>query len=323
MLHLSGMKLEQVCVLSEMSKNAVAGAIRAYQAGGWEAVAVQKHRGPKKGEGSLLEQEQQQEIRALIHDHTPDQLDLPFALWSRAAVTALIRQRYGITLAVRTIGKYLQRWGFTPQKPLNKAYEQNLAAVRKWLDHDYPAIARRAKVEDAEIYWGDETGLRSDDVRGRSYARRGHTPVVRPCHRRERLGLISAVTNRGAVRWMVLKKAIRAPELIEFMRRLAREAQRKVFLILDNLPVHKQKPVTAWLDRHRDRIEVFHLPSYSPELNPDEMLNADLKEALTKKAPTRHKGELKKALTSHLRKVSRQPDRVKKYFQNAPVKYAA
>lgn len=145
MLHLSGMKREQVCALSEMSKNAVVGAIRAYQKGGWEAVSVQVHRGPKKGEGSLLGQEQQQEIRTLIHDHTPDQLDLPFALWSRAAVTALIRQRYGIVLAVRTIGKYLQRWGFTPQKPLNKAYEQNLAAVRKWLDQDYPAIARRAK----------------------------------------------------------------------------------------------------------------------------------------------------------------------------------
>lgn len=165
--------------------------------------------------------------------------------------------------------------------------------------------------------------MRSDDVRGRSYARRGYTPVVRPCHRRERLGLISAVTNRGAVRWMVLKKAIRAPELIEFMRRLAREAQRKVFLILDNLPVHKQEPVTAWLDKHRNRIEVFYLPSYSPELNPDELLNADLKETLTKKAPMRRKGELKKALTSHLRKVSRQPDRVKKYFQNGPARYAA
>lgn len=139
---------------------------------------------------------------------------------------------------------------------------------------------------------------------------------------RER-GVMSAVTNRGAVRWMILKRAMNPVLLIEFLRRLAREAQRKVFLILDNLPAHHAPPVVAWLARHRDRIEVFYLPSYSPELNPDELLNADLKAAITKQAPARRKGELKKAVVSHLRRIAKSPDRVKKYFEHAPVKYAA
>jgi transposase len=322
-LRLSGMKLKQVCALSELSKGVVIAAVQAYHRGGWDAVAVQEHRGPEKGAGSILDEQQQQTIRSLIHAYAPDRLGLSYALWSRPAVAALIEKAYGMALPVRTVGGYLQRWGFTPQQPLNKAYEQNPAAVQAWLGEEYPAIARRAKVEGGEIYWGDETGLRSDDVRGRSYAPCGDTPVVRPCHRRENLGLISAVTNRGTVRWMVMNKAVNTAILIAFMQRLTREAQRKVFLILDNLKVHHATPVVTWLDEHRDRIEVFYLPSYSPELNPDELLNADLKEAVTKKAPARRKGELKKTVISHLRKISKLPSRVKKYFQHALVKYAA
>lgn len=323
MLRLSGMTITQVCTLAELARATVIAVIKAYQRGGWEAVPAQLHRGPQKGEGCILNAERQQAIRGLIHAHTPDELGLPFALWSRAAVSALVEKEYGMTLPIRTMGSYLQRWGFTPQRPLDRAYEQNPTAVRAWLDKEYPAIAHRAKAEGGEIYWGDETGLRSDDVRGRSYAPRGDTPVVRPCHKRENVGLMSAVTNRGTVRWMLLKQAMNPALLIKFLQRLARDARRKVFLVLDNLPAHHGPSVVAWLERHRDRIEVFYLPSYSPELNPDELLNADLKQAITKQAPTRHKGDLKKAVIRHLRKISKSPDRVKKYFQHDPVKYAS
>src|SRR5918994_6291866 len=155
---------------------------------------------------------------------TPEALGLDFALWSRAAVQALVRQRFGVAVAVRTMGSYLARWGYTPQKPLRRAYEQDPAAVRRWLRREYPAIAARAKAERGVIFWGDETGLRSDDVRGRSYAPRGQTPVVRPNHRRANIGLISAVTNKGELRWKVLEGAITAPRLIDFMARLVRDA---------------------------------------------------------------------------------------------------
>lgn len=280
-------------------------------------------RGPAPGYGRLLPAEQERAMRALICEHTPDKLGLPFALWQRAAVRALIEQRCGVRLAVRTVGKYLARWGFTAQKPLRRAYEQRPAEVQRWLRQDYPAIVARAHREGGAIFWGDETGLRSDDVRGRSYAPRGHTPVVRVCHRRAKLSLIVAVTNKGEVRWMICEGTVTAPVLIGFLRRLVGDARRKVFLILDRLPAHRALQVRDWLAAHRAQIEVFYLPSYSPELNPEEGLHADLKQVVTRKAPARSKTQLKRAAISYMRKLAKMPQRIRAYFQHPQFRYAA
>src|SRR5918911_3036221 len=282
-----------------------------------------KPHGPEPGYGRVPSARQEAAMRKLICTHTPDQVGLPFALWSRAAVRELIAQRCGVRLAVRTTGTYLARWGFTAQKPLRRAYEQRPTDVQRWLRQDHPAIVARAKRERAVIYWSDETGLRSDDVRGRSSAPQGRRPVVRVCRKRAGLSLISAVTNRGEVRWMVLDGALTAARLIGFLQRLIREACRKVFLILDNLPAHRAKLVREWLAGDEAQIEVFYLPSYSPELNPDECLNADLKRAVGSQAPVRSKPDLKRAAMRHMRKLSKSPKRVRSYFQHAPVRYAA
>jgi len=227
--------------------------------------------------GRRLTAEQESGVQKLILEKTPDQIKMPYALWSRTAVMELIEQRFKIKLPVRTVGTYLARWGFAAQVPIKKAYEQRPLEVKAWLDDSYPVIAERAKAEGAEIHWGDETGLRSNDVRGRSFASKGKTPVVRVNSKRESVGLISTVTNQGKVRWMVLNGALDSDQLIVFLKRLVKDARHKVFLVLDNLRVHHAKLVKAWLAKHQDEIEVFYLPSYSPELNPDEMLNADLK----------------------------------------------
>ena len=279
--------------------------------------------GRKVGEGRRLTAEQEREVRKLICDKTPDQLKMAYALWTRGAVSELIEGRFGVRLPVRTMGLYLSRWGFTPQKPIRRAYEQSPAAVKKWLDEDYPAIAERAKAEGAEIHWGDETGLRSDDVRGRSFAPIGETPVIRINSRREGLSIISTVTNKGQMRWKIFDGALNADILIDFLGRLIKGAKKKVFLILDNLRVHHSRPVKAWLAKHPDQIEILYLPGYSPELNPDEMANADIKQAVTSKAPARTKLQLVKATSSHLRSVQRRPDRIRSYFQHLPVRYAA
>jgi transposase len=321
-LRLGGMKLAEVAQVVGLARGTIISAMKAYETGGWKAVAV-KARGRSVGDGRTLNAEQEKAIRAMICDRTPDQLKLPYALWTRSAVGDLIHQQLGIKLPVRTIGHYLKRWGFTPQKPIRKAYEQRPAAVKKWLEEEYPAIAQRAKAEGAEIHWGDETGLRSDDVRGRSYAPKGQTPVVQVCSNRESLSLISSVTNQGKVRWMVFGGALNAKILIRFFKRLIQSAQRKVFLILDNLRVHHAKVVREWLAKQEERLKVFYLPSYSPELNPDECLNADLKQVVTSKAPARSKGQLKKVTVAHLRKLSKSPERIKSYFRHQPVRYAA
>lgn len=317
-----GMTLREVAAAVEISIPTVMAAHRAYLAGGWPAVNVGR-RGRRPGSGRRLSRAQESRLRKLICDKTPDQYKMDFALWSRQAVAQLVRDQFGIDLPVRTMGDYLARWGFTPQKPIRRAYEQRPADVQRWLDEEYPAIAARARSEGAEIHWGDETGLRSDDVRGRSYAPRGETPVVRVNARRQGLSVISTVTNRGTVRWRVFDGALNADLLIDFFGRLIKDNPQKIFLILDNLKVHHAKVVRAWLAEHADAIEVFYLPSYSPELNPDEMLNADLKAHVTRRAAARTRQRLRQLAISHLRHLQRSPERVRSFFGHRTVNYAS
>lgn len=321
-LRKAGRTYDEIATLTGLSRTGVFDICKRHATSGSSALHDAAG-GRKLGEQRLLSPAQEALVQKLIADKTPDQLKMPYALWSRAAVAELIEQRFGLKLKVRTMGMYLQRWGFTPQKPMRKAYEQSPAAVKKWLDEDYPALAQRARAEGAEIHWGDESGLRSDDVRGRSYAPRGETPVVRVPNKRHGLSIISTVTNKGQMRWRIFDGALNSTILIDFFKRLIKGQKKKVFLILDNLRVHHSKPVKHWLAQHAEYIEVFYLPSYSPELNPDEMANADLKQAVTKLAPARTKLQLVKATARHLRSVQRQPQRIKKYFEHGPVRYAA
>src|SRR5215208_1539136 len=284
---------------------------------------VSKPRGRKPDEQRLLDAAQEAEVQGLVCRHTPDELDLPFALWSRAAVGRLIARRGGVELAVRTVGKHLARWGFIAQKPIRRAYEQDPAAVRRWLWRDYPSIVARAKRARGIIFWGDETGLRSDDVRGRSYAPRRRTPLVRVCHKRAGLSLLSAVANKGELRWMVADGAVNAPTFIRFLQRLIREARRKIFLILDRLKAHRARLTRDWLAEHRPEIEVFYLPPYSLELNLDEGVNADHKQAVPRKPPARSKLQLKRAAISHMRSLAKQPKRTRAIFQHQQFRYAA
>ena len=281
-------------------------------------------RGRRAGEDRALTDEQEAHIQRLICEKRPEQLKMVFALWSRAAVKQLVERECGIQLSVRGIGNYLKRWGFTPQKPIKKAYEQRPEAVKAWLENDYPTIEQRAKAEGAEIHWGDETSVVNTDVRGRSYAPAGKTPVTFAVGgTRQKLSMIATVTNQGKTRWMIIDEAFNSDRLIEFLDALIKDAGRKVFLILDNLRVHHSKPVKAWVAERKDKIELFYLPSYSPELNPEERLNADLKQALYSKVPVRTKAKLKAATTEHMQVLENSPERVKKYFQDPRVKYAA
>ncbi len=168
---------------------------------------------------------------------------------------------------------------------------------------EYPKIAKASKIEGAEIQWGDETGLRSDDVRGRGYAPKGKTPVVLANANRSKLSVISTVTNKGQMRWKVFSGALNAKILIGFMKRLVQGRGKRVFLILDNLRVHHSKVVEKWIADNEEKIAVFYLPSYSPELNPDELLNADLKQHVAKAAPARNKLALTRTAVGALRSI--------------------
>lgn len=325
-LHRKGHGVMQIVELTGLSYPAVRRTLDQFAAGGLAAIAPAA-RGRQSGVGRSLSAEQEAAIRRTICDKRPEQLKMDFALWTRAAVMQLIERQCGITLSVRAVGNYLARWGFTPQKPIKRAYEQRPEAVQQWLDQQYPAIEARAKAERGEIHWGDETALVNTDVRGRGYAPRGQTPVAMAVGgTREKLSMISTVTNQGKASWMIVDGAFNHERLIEFLQALVkdgRRARKKVFLILDNLGVHHCKPVKAWLAANTKHIEVFYLPSYSPELNPDERLNADLKHAIGSRVPVRTKAKLHAAATDHMARIEADPDRVKSYFQDPRVKYAA
>jgi transposase len=294
----------------------------AYVRDGMKAISMRR-RGRRVGACRSLNSEQEQELKNLVIDKTPDQLKLPFALWTRQAVKEVIRDRYRIEMPIRSVGEYLKRWGFTAKKPVKRAYEQNPKVVQKWLHEEYPAIAARAKSEKAEIHWADETGIESNEYSARGYAPKGTTPVIHLNARKNHIGMISSISNHGQVRFMMYRESMHADLLIIFMRRLIKDTGRKVFLILDNLRVHHSKKVTKWLEKHKEEIEVFYLPSYSPELNPDEYLNGDLKGRIRSGLPARSVKDLEKKTRSFMRTLVKRPQHVRKYFRHPSVAYAA
>ena len=256
----------------------------------------------------------------------PDQLNLPFALWTREAVQDLLSRKFDLQVSVWTVGRYLRAWGLTPQKPVRRAYEQNPVAVRKWLEEAYPSIRELARQLKAQIHWLDEMGLRSDHQAGRSYGRRGQTPVVFGTGQRFRCNMISSITNRGRLAFMIFRQRFTARVFLNFLGRLlrlTRKTRRKVFLIVDGHPVHKSRSVRRWLAKHAAQIRIFCLPSYSPELNPDELLNQDVKtNALGRVRPVNVQ-EMMDNVRSYLRITQARPKVVKNYFRERHVQYAA
>lgn len=315
-------KKKDIAVALEVAPETISRWHTIYKTHGTKGLKMGK-RGRKTGDCRTLSVYQEKQIKSAIKDKDPNQLKLPFALWTRRAVQQLIKQLFGIEMPIRTVGEYLHRWGYTPQKPLKRAYEQNPKAVAKWLKEEYPAIKDQAKQEGAEIHWGDETGLANNCQHGRSYAPRGQTPAIRLPAKKERINLISSVTNQGTVRFMIYDGTMNSQMMIKFMKRLIKDADRKVYLILDNLRVHHSKIVKDWVAMHDDQIALFFLPSYSPELNPDEYLNCDLKDGVHTGPVARNKKQLKHKTLSHLRKLQKLPKRVMKYFKHPKIAYAA
>jgi transposase len=293
-----------------------------YRAQGEDGLLDGRRVSPRRGKGRLTEDEARQ-VRDWIADGTPDRLELPFGLWTSRAVRELIERRLGKRLGLSTVQLYLQRWGMTPQKPLVRAKQRQPGAIAAWLTTAYPTIAKRAKAARAMIYWGDETGISNQDQIGRSYAPRGRTPVVARTAKRVTQSMISAVSNRGLMRFMLYDGAFNAGRFIDFLRRLTKDAGRRAVLIVDNLKAHKAGKVTAWVESHAHEIELFHLPAYAPAHNPSEYLNNDLKQKLRQQPQPDAKEELTRRTRSVLRAIQRSPERIRAYFRPAPVRYAA
>jgi transposase len=317
---LEGMRQTEAARVFGVPCETVCRLMQKHRKGGLPALRAQRRGRPPV---SRLKGWQASSIVRSITDRYPEQLKLPFVLWTREAVQMLIMRRFKLKLSLWTIGRYLRQWGFTPQKPIRRAYEQNDREVPRWLKESYPQIKALARREKAEIHWGDETGMRSDHQAGTSWGPRGRTPVIPGTGKRFRTNMISSLTNRGRLAFKIFRGKFHAGIFLDFTQRLIRYRRRRIFLIVDSHPVHVSAAVTNWVKRHRQKMKLIFLPTYSPALNPDEMVNQDVKaNAVGRKRPYNLE-EMEQNIAQHLTQRQRHPEIVKRYFHNPSVVYAA
>ena len=259
----------------------------------------------------------------MIKDKLPDQLKLAYGLWTREAVAQLIFNRYGIELSRWQVGRYLKQWGYTPQKPISKAFEQKPEKVKQWLETEYPSIKKRAAKEDAVIYFGDETGMRSDHQAGRSYAPKGETPVIKKTGQRFSLNMISAISNKGHLQFMIIDGRFNSEVFQTFLKQMIKYSRQKIYFVTDGHPAHKTKKLNEWLEANKERIEVFFLPPYSPELNPQEYVNQDVKTNVIGKKRPINKAQMRNNVEEFMNKRKNDKRQVQKYFHVSHVRYAA
>jgi transposase len=317
-LFLEGFTKVHIATVLCVSRRSVYKWVTAYNQSGYKGLKNLKRGRP---EGTQLEPWQSAQIVKTIKNHCPDEVSLPFFLWTRESVGCLIKNRFHIMLSRWTVGRYLDRWGFSPQKPARRAIEQNPKAIDKWLRIEYPSIQKLARKDKATIYWGDEMGLRSDHNVGRTYGLKGRTPVVRRTGNRFSCNMISAITNLGKLSFMVFYETFTQDVFVKFLKRMTRQSERKVFLIVDNHRSHKSKKVNEWLRNNEEHIRLFYLPSYCPELNPDEFLNQDVKSHLGKQC-LQTKPQMVKSLNKHLKMRQKQPQVIQNFIKGCHPQYA-
>jgi transposase len=322
-LRLEGQRVKNISAYLGVHRNTITRWCWEYEQDA-ETGFYQQVRGRPLGDGRILSPEEEADVQRAMQGHFPEDYGIDSALWTRRAVRSLIERRCGILMAIRTVGEYLRRWGYTPKKPTERAYEQDPEAVQEWLEVTYPAIVQRAQQQGATIEWGDEAGLSSNEYGGRGYAPMGQQSEVRPSERKRfRINYIASLSNQGSVRFMLYLCMFNATVFIDFLQRLINHCTGKLFWIGDRHPVHDQPEVQRWLKRHSQQIELFALPAYCPELNPVEYLNNSVKQGVHDKSPTRNLEQLKRRTLVELHKLQKLPTLIRSYFKHPSIAYAA
>lgn len=281
----------------------------------------EKKRGRKLGEKRQLTPAQEKEIRNILIDKTPDQMKLGFMLWTRAAACQLIQGKYNITITLRNMSEYLKRWGMTCQRPTKKAYFQDNVKMNTFMHETYPAIVKQAEKEDAVIFWGDETGINNQAYHVKGFAPKGQTPAVPSFSKMEKINMVSAISNQGTCHFLCYDENMTQQRFIDFMERLVQDTDRKVLFIVDNLKVHHGKIVAEWLSEHKDEIELFFTSPYSPEINPDEYLNNNLKQNIHSGIIPHTKEQIRSKTERFMHYLQKHSERVSCFFQHKKLKY--
>jgi transposase len=317
-----GLKPNEIMTVLDVSRSHVFAVKKIYTEKGVDGIKPGK-RGRRHGAKRILTPQQEQDIQKAIIDRHPEQLKLPGCMWTRENIRDLIKRWYKIDILPSTMGYYLARWGFSVQRPVKRAYKQDTQKIADWVEEKFPGIKQRAEEEDAEIFFGDETGIQNTANYARGYAPKGQTPVVQIEAKKMKINMLSAVSSRGKLRFMLYKDNMNGDKLTDFLGRLIKDTEKKVFLVLDNLRVHHSKMVASWLEGHKDGIELFYLPPYAPEYNPGEYLNSDLKRGVGCRSMPRTENELEHNIRSHMKSVQLNPAKIQSFFQSPTTSYAA
>ncbi len=284
---------------------------------------VYKKRGVKPGTHSKLTDEQLCALKSKIINNTPDELDMEHTLWTSKVVCEYVDKSFQVTYAERSMRDLMVRLGFSSQKPIARSYRRDPSKIAAWLEHDYPEIKALASKEGARIYWGDEMGINSTDNRGRMYSPRGETPVIINTGSRFRCNMLAAISPQGFMNWMVFSDNFTSKQFIVFLGRLVRQIKQKIFLILDNHKVHHSKRVQNYVNKHKDKIRLFFLPPYCPELNPEELVNQDVKANSSNFKTMRSMEDLTTNVRCYLTKIQFNESKIKNFFRKKEVIYAA
>jgi transposase len=310
---------DEVAETLGISRAAVFGWLARYRAGGWDALNARRRGGrPPKLSGS-----QMQWIYQTVTEKNPLQMKFTFALWTLDMVRRLIRRHLRIMLSRSSVGRLMDQLGLSAQRPLWRAYQQNPAAVAKWLRDEYPRICEAAKQARALIFFADEAGVRSDAHSGTTWAPRGKTPIVSTTGARFGMNLISAVSRTGQMHFAVVEGRVTAEVFVEYLRRLLHGRRRPVFLVVDGHPTHKSAMVRRFVESVSGRLQLFFLPPYSPELNPDELAWNDLKNHILGRMSITGPDQMRRAVLSRLRWMQKSPNHVASFFYAPETRYAA
>lgn len=301
-----------------MNRRTVYRWIALYREGGTEALKARPLCGrPLKLNGAKLRW-----IYRTVVTKNPLQLRFPFALWTREMVKELVERKYGIRLSVVSVGRLLKKLGLSCQKPLMRAFQQDPVVVEQWIEKEYPQIKRLARREKAEIYFEDEAGIRSDHHAGTTWGVKGRTPVVRTTGARFSMNMISAITSKGAMRFMTYTGKMKAPLFCEFLKRLIHNAPGKIFLILDGHPVHRSSRVKKFVETTKGKLRLFSLPPYSPELNPDELVWNNVKGKIGRSS-IKGPDDFQEKVRHYLKSLQRNPEKIRNFFNEPNLRYAA
>ena len=321
-LSMPNKNIQEIAKIFSVSRQFLSKWIKLYQEKGSSSLSYDS-RGAKPWQKTKLTIRQSNHIKRLIITKTPDQLQFPFMLWTKKAIQELIEKRYQVKLSFTSIARYLKKWGMTSQKPKLKSYRQQPVEIQQWIDKTYPKIQDRAKKEKAVIHFGDETGIRSQDQIGKGFALKGETPILKTSSTRFSINMVSTVTNKGSMRFMLFEGSMNADKFINFLRQLTKSQKQKIFLILDNSRVHHSKIVKNWTQKHKDKIELFFLPPYAPDYNPDEFLNNTLKIKLNNTTKAQNKSELIGTASKILKSLQNTPKIIRSFFEAETTRYAS